>query len=167
MAVQIQVRPRFQDVMELNRWAWNQRIKGYVAVGGGIIIALISVVMWWVQDEGPGPLPGVLAGGMFVLIGLIATRVAGAGAWLFQRAWRPYLVEVGPEGVAVTPDGKERVAAGWDAFKPYYETPNLLVLPIRNVDDAVSIPKRCCSQEQLTELRQLLTGRGTPTPTAN
>jgi hypothetical protein len=167
MAVQVRIFPEFQDVLELNTWAWPQRVKGYIAVGFGLLMALGCVVDWAVRENAPNPLLGVGAGVMFILIGLIATRLTALGAWLRRSARRPYLVEVSPEGVAVTNEGKERACAGWEPFKPYYETPNLLVLPIRHAGDALMIPKRCCSAEQLAELRDLLTQRGTPIHTTN
>ena len=167
MAVQIHVQPRFHEVMELNRWAWQQRIKGYIIVGFGLVMVVGCVLHSYLDENSPEPTPGVLAGGLFVLIGLSATRVAGAGTWLFKRAWRPYLVEVSPEGVAVTPEGQGRVFVGWELLKPYYETPNLLVLPIPATADAVAIPKRYCSEEELTELRELLTQQGKAAPATN
>jgi hypothetical protein len=156
MPVRIHIQPRFQEVIELNRWAWEQRLKGYIIIALGIALVITGVGVSFVQENGPDPFPVILFGGIFILMGMAATTLAGVGAWVHKRGWRPYLVEVSSEGVAVTTEGSERVEAGWEAFKPFYETPNLLVLPIRNVNDSVAIPKRCCSHEQLSEVRNLL-----------
>jgi hypothetical protein len=167
MAVEVRIRFQFREVMELNRWDWSQRIKGYVGIGGGLFLMLLSVGVWSFRDNAPNLMPGVLAGVMFVLFGVFATRIAGAGTWLFKRPWRPFLVEVSQAGVAVTTEGKARVSVGWEVFKPHYETPNLLVLPLRSGADAVAIPKRCCDEKQLAELRELLTRQSAATPAPN
>jgi hypothetical protein len=101
-----------------------------------------------------------LGGAFFLTLGLLATRIAGVGAWLFRGAKGLWSLEMSVQGVRVTV-GEEHYEAGWEAFKPFYETPNLIVIPIRGIGDGLMIPKRCC-EGLLDEIRDLLarqTGR--------
>jgi len=144
--------------MEVNRWEFTQRLKGYLTMGLGAFISIVGLHVWIVQDR-PGAPGVVLIGGLFGLLGIFATRIAGICAWLFKTDKRSYTLEFGSgDGVKVTIDGEQR-GLEWGIFAPCYKTPNLLVLPFLKSADGLIIPKRCCEPGELELLRELLARR--------
>jgi hypothetical protein len=143
--------------MELNRWALEQRLKGYAGMALGGLMFVAGVWVWLFQDRQEAAAAVIFAGGLFFLLGFLATRIAGLGAWLFKTDKRPYSLEFIPERGIKATIASEQNEAPWSAFGPFYETPRLIVLPFRSRADALMVPKRCCEEGQLAELRSLLT----------
>jgi hypothetical protein len=137
------------DLLEVNCTAREERLKGWLIalVGAAHVLLGVWVVFFWGNQ--PDATPVFLAGGAFLGLGAVATRLAGFGTWLLKSRRVPFELEVGPSGIAfVEADGLRRV--GWELFSRWYETPNLIVLV--SGGDSLAIPRRSCGEAEWVAL---------------
>jgi hypothetical protein len=150
------IEPTFADMMEFNRWDPRQRLIASLVCGGLAACSLVAGLYFWLQEGDMEKLLGFCCCGLIILvIWAVLPRVSGLGSWLL-RYHEPWSLETNDEGVVHNARGGE-VRAKWEALGRFYETPSLVVLPLRDDLDSLAIPKRCCAEGELTELRELLT----------
>jgi hypothetical protein len=159
--MQFSIDPRFREVLELNWTSRVQRIKMWIVIGVGAFMLCCAGWLHFVDAE-PEKAAEIWPWGIvFALIGLSAPLLAAAGAWIWQGARKSYAVELDEEKIRLT-WGEETADLGWELVERYYETQNLVVLVLSRWIDAVSIPKRVTTQEQLTDLLELLKKKTVP-----
>lgn len=154
------IQPTFRDVLEVNKTLREQRIKGWLPLALGLAILLFSA---WEVNVAQNPrdfrvLYG--AGALFVILGLLATRVAGLGGWLLKSSREPFLLEVTNEDVAFI-RLEARYALAWDRFRRWCLTQNLLIL-IGFGDCLVVIPRRDCTVDGWRHLHEVVERRMGP-----
>ena len=112
------------------------------------------------QNAGPSPVSVFGAAAFIFIIALGATRLAGFGAWLLKTQKVPFELEIDGRGVAFIDQG-EPALVGWEHFRRWFMTPNLLVLVA--LQDTLAIPRRCCSEPEWEQLQQIVRNAiGTP-----
>jgi hypothetical protein len=146
----------WDDVLELNRTMPKVRLLGWLT---GLVGVAIIVAGFIVLSRGtPSPTPLFVCGPAFVLLGLLAPRLAAWGIWKRRGAHR-LIAEIDDAGMVWRVDETEggRVRMTWDAFDRAYETPRLIVIHRGLTNVGVMIPKRALADEsQAAALRAIL-----------
>jgi hypothetical protein len=152
-----QLRLHFQhnvkDILELNRNAREQRLAAGVVGLTAVGLSLTGLWMAFRQDADPSPIPVFVAAAFIFIIAIIATRLAGLGAWLLKTQKVPFELEIDARGVTFI-DQAEPALVGWEHFRRWFMTPNLLALATSQ--DALAIPRRCCSDPEWEQLQQIV-----------
>jgi hypothetical protein len=147
--MRLQYRLDLGEVLELNVASRLQRLKGgfTAALGAGQI--LVGAWLACFRNDNPASAPVFIAGTFFLFLGLVASRIAGLGAWLLGCA--PQLdLEITSGGVTfLNTPGTPLVS--WDQFTRWHATTRLLVLEI-GWNDALAVPKRSCDPASWDEL---------------
>lgn len=151
--LRVTVTATLADVLELNRTSREQRLKGWLAAGFGILQLVLAACFLLAGDRWELARGLVIPGVLFLLIGLAAPTLAGLGTWFFRHPRRPFTLEFVPSGVFVEDQGN-RDHLEWGVVERWYQTTNLIVLVIPG--DAIAVPKRCCSAEDLMVLVRII-----------
>src|SRR5262245_51642971 len=123
------IQPTFADIMEFNRWDPRQRLIAYLVGGGlGACSLVAGLYFWLLEGDVAQGLRFRVVAVIFLVIGAVMPRVGGLGSWLL-RYHQPWSLETNEEGVVHTATGGE-VRVKWEALGRFYETPNLIVLPL-------------------------------------
>jgi hypothetical protein len=157
--MRLSFRLKLADFLEVNRTAWEQRMKALVVILLAIFMGLIGG--WLVLFRGNQPDATVVFGaaGLFLVLGLCAPWIAGLGGWV-KGPRSTVDVEITLDGVVIQARAK-RIELGWNSFQRWYETTNLIVLV--GCGDAIGIPRRSCEHSEWGTLRELLrTALGQP-----
>jgi heme A synthase len=148
------------DILELNRTLREQRLKAWLISLLGVGHMLLG--MWMIVfggREADGALVFV-AGGIFLGLGAICTRLAGLGTWVLKARRTPIELEVDASGFTFI-EAEGLYVAPWEVFRRWYVSKNLLVLVGRG--DNLAIPKRSCPEAEWEELLGLVqSGIGDP-----
>jgi hypothetical protein len=151
--VRLKFKHTLADIIELNGSVRAARLVGWFPAGMGIALVLVGIGVIVFRNSEPDPTVVFLFGLIFIAMGLLATRIAGLGAWiLIARKSPTYDIEFGDTGVTFL--DKEQVFVPWESFTRWIETKNLLLLvtPL----DILAIPKRGTSSLELVDLLSLL-----------
>src|SRR5438067_7805336 len=97
--MRLTIRPTLRDVMELNCSIREQRIRGWCIMLTGAGGLCFAAVWGFFIDGSRDPTPVVVGSAVILLIGAIATRLAGLGAWLIKTPKAAFEVEVSQAGV--------------------------------------------------------------------
>lgn len=148
-------RHTFNEIMELNKYAPEVRLKANLILSFAVISLLIGSITLLLNHDDSKWIPFLGSIGIWILVGIMTTRVAGLGAWI--RSMRPLLnIQFSKATVSVKID-KETIDLGWETCGYFYETPNLIVLRVPG--DSIAIPKRVCGSNDILLLLRLLKKR--------
>src|SRR5690349_4148244 len=77
----------FTEVLALNRWSRELRIKGWIAIALGLLFVLSPFIFWMCGIDFDLEWDLVIAkwGGVWILLGLLTPTIAGIGAWFLKR----------------------------------------------------------------------------------
>ena len=150
--LKLSYRNTFSEVMELNKYAPEVRLKGYMTFGIGVIVLLVgSITLLFNHDDSKWILL-LWSVGLCFMMGIIVTRLAGLGAWI--RSSRPLLSFEFSLVTALVKIDDEAIELGWESCGYFYETPNLIVLRVPG--DSFAIPKRAGGSDDILLLLRLL-----------
>lgn len=146
------------DVIECNRILREQRVKAYLILGFGGVVILLGLFQIFLKEDQKGNMV-LLSGLIFLVLGLLTTRLAGFGAWILKTRNRFFSFKLDKGGV-IQEEMDGQFHFEWKLFSRWNQTKNLiLVVTASNLftpPDVVIIPKRCCCDEELKILQALL-----------
>jgi hypothetical protein len=161
MELTVTFRNSFADVMELNWIAPEQRLKARILLSFALIFLTVGLILYFVAGSEKG-LGIMFSSILFAILAVIATTVAGFGAW--RRTPRGLqTLRFNENGVIACLDDKEATFE-WGICGYFYKTPHLLVLRVAGPGGVFAIPKRVCLPELLSTLRGLLKSRLSTNP---
>lgn len=138
-------RHTLSDIVELNRYAFEQRVKGWVAAGVAVMVAFVGTLVWIRDGEFPGVVYFIAA--LFLGMSLGGTRLAGLGAWIRTPKIEGEF-EIDDRGVEYLHCNGPQI--DWRAMSRWFTTPNLIVLAVPG--DMIAIPRRCFDDVAWNEL---------------
>jgi hypothetical protein len=141
------------DIIELNCSLRTQRIRAWLVILMGMASLGMGLWVFLCRDSQPNPIPVFVAGTAFILLGAIAPRLAGLGAWFLKAQRAPYELEFSSAGVVFV-RGSEEVSASWNRFSRWYETKKLLALVAPS--EVLAVPRRSCGEAEWQELLSLV-----------
>lgn len=154
-SVKILIRWTFADILEMNRHYPKNRVGRWACVVVALLVLLFGAYRLAFQ-EGRDVLEILPFPPLILLVGFLAPFIAGCGAWALKAKRNPYDLHASADGILLDYQGV-KLHLPWNRFNRFQETSKLLMLFTGRGLEMLSLPKRCCTPDELKILRGLMT----------